>query len=87
MRDNSALFISRDALMSSKKLSFEEQLKSLEDIVANLEKGDLPLEDSLAQFEKGVKLTRECQQLLDQAQQKITILTQDGEEPEVYTKE
>ncbi|WP_444996747.1 exodeoxyribonuclease VII small subunit [Aliikangiella sp. IMCC44359] len=73
--------------MGSKKLSFEEQLKSLEDIVSKLEKGDLPLEDSLAQFEKGVKLTRECQLLLDQAQQKVTILTQDGEEPEVYTKD
>ncbi len=87
MRDNSALFIRRDTFMGSKKLSFEEQLKSLEDIVSKLEKGDLPLEDSLAQFEKGVKLTRECQLLLDQAQQKVTILTQDGEEPEVYTKD
>ncbi len=62
--------------MSPKKLTFEDQLKALEVIVENLEKGELPLEESLAQFESGVKLTRECQQMLDKAQQKVSILTQ-----------
>jgi len=73
--------------MSAKKPSFEEQLASLESIVEKLEKGDLALEDSLAQFEKGVKLTRDCQNLLDQAQQKVAILTQDNDQLEDFSKE
>lgn len=73
--------------MGTKKQSFESQLQALEAIVEQLEKGELPLEDSLAQFEKGVKLTRECQQLLDKAQQKVAILTQDGENLEAFDKE
>ena len=73
--------------MSAKKPSFEEQLASLESIVEKLEKGDLPLEDSLAEFEKGVKMTRDCQQLLDQAQQKVAILTQDNDQLEDFSKD
>ncbi|MET1257367.1 exodeoxyribonuclease VII small subunit [Aliikangiella maris] len=73
--------------MSAEKLSFEDQLKQLEAIVESLEKGELPLEDSLSQFEKGVKLTRQCQQLLDEAQQKVTLLTQNGETPFTVTEE
>lgn len=73
--------------MGTKKQSFEAQLEALEAIVEQLEKGELPLEDSLAQFEKGVKLTRACQQLLDQAQQKVAVLTQDGENLEEFDKE
>lgn len=73
--------------MSSKKQTFEDRLKTLETIVENLEKGELPLEDSLLQFEQGVKLTRECQQLLDQAQQKIAILTQDGEQLQDFSQD
>lgn len=73
--------------MSSNKTSFEAQLKSLEAIVASLEKGELPLEDSLQQFEKGVQLTRECQALLDKAQQKVAILTKNGEKLEEFSKE
>jgi exodeoxyribonuclease VII small subunit len=87
MGDNSALFATRVRAMSTKKPSFEEQLQALETIVEKLEKGDLPLESSLAQFEKGVKLTRECQQLLDQAQQKVTILTQDGGSLDEFSKD
>ena len=69
----------RKISMTAKKQTFEQQLNSLELIVEDLEKGELPLEDSLAQFEKGVKLTRECQKLLDKAQQKVAILSQDGD--------
>jgi exodeoxyribonuclease VII small subunit len=65
--------------MAAKKQTFESQLQSLENIVENLEQGELPLEESLTQFEQGVKLTRECQSLLDKAQQKVKILCQDGE--------
>lgn len=73
--------------MSSSKQTFEEQLTALEKIVDNLEKGDLPLEESLLQFENGVKLTRECQQLLDQAKQKVAILTQQDGTLESFPKE
>jgi len=73
--------------MSAKKQSFEEQLQALEAIVSQLEKGELPLEESLAQFEKGVKLTRKCQQMLDTAQQKVSILTKDNEQLEEFPKE
>ncbi len=71
--------------MSVKKQTFEEQLKSLEAIVDSLEKGELPLEDSLAQFEKGVKLTRDCQKLLDNAEQKVAILSQNGEKLDAFS--
>ncbi|MGX5175161.1 exodeoxyribonuclease VII small subunit [Aliikangiella sp. IMCC44653] len=73
--------------MATKKVSFEAQLESLETIVESLEKGDLPLEESLAQFEKGVKLTRECQKLLDSAQQKVTILSQTDDQLEPFDKD
>ena len=54
--------------------SFEESLKKLETIVDQLEKGDLPLEDSLKLFEEGVQLSRECQKHLELAEGKVEIL-------------
>jgi exodeoxyribonuclease VII small subunit len=57
-------------------LAFEEALAELESIVDTLEKGDLTLEQSLAAFERGVKLTRTCQKALDEAEQKVRILTE-----------
>jgi exodeoxyribonuclease VII small subunit len=54
--------------------SFEESLAELEQIVALLEQGDVSLEDSLKSFERGVNLTRTCQQALQEANQKIQIL-------------
>jgi exodeoxyribonuclease VII small subunit len=57
-------------------LAFEEALAELESIVDTLEKGDLTLEQSLAAFERGVKLTRTCQKALDKAEQKVRILTE-----------
>jgi len=62
--------------------TFENSLAELEDLVETLEKGDLSLEDSLKSFERGVVLTRTCQEALKQAEQKIQILTDkriDGE--------
>ncbi|MEE9492371.1 MAG: exodeoxyribonuclease VII small subunit [Gammaproteobacteria bacterium] len=53
---------------------FEGQLKELESIVENMEKGDLSLDESLKQFEQGIKLTRTCQQALKTAEQKVEIL-------------
>ncbi len=54
---------------------FESKLKRLEEIVKKMEQGDLELDESLKLFEEGVKLTKECQSHLSQAEQKVKILT------------
>lgn len=54
--------------------SFEDQLKSLEGIVEKLEKGDLPLEESIKLFEQGVVLSNACKQELENAEGKVQIL-------------
>ena len=54
--------------------SFEDGIKRLSDIVQTLERGDLPLEESLSLFEEGVKLSRASQQRLDAAQKKVETL-------------
>jgi exodeoxyribonuclease VII small subunit len=56
-------------------INFEESVAKLEDIVKQLEKGDLTLEESLKQFENGIGLARHCQNVLNQAEQKIELLT------------
>ena len=65
---------------TNKKSTFESQLAALEEIVNHLEKGDLPLNDSLNQFEKGIKLTKDCQQILSQAEQKVMLLSEDNDQ-------
>jgi exodeoxyribonuclease VII small subunit len=62
--------------------TFEQALNELEDHVRRLDSGELPLDDSLQVFESGVKLVRECQELLDGAEQRITELT--GEPVETH---
>jgi len=59
--------------MTSEK-SFESSLDELEQIVRQLEGGDLPLDRSLELFERGVRLSRECQRRLDEAERKVEIL-------------
>lgn len=59
--------------------SFEKSLDELEKIVARLEAGDLPLEESLKLFEEGVKLSRSCRERLTNAERRIEILMSDGE--------
>jgi exodeoxyribonuclease VII small subunit len=54
--------------------TFEESLKQLEVIVAQLERGDLPLEDSIKIFEEGMRLSEHCKQELDAAEGKVQIL-------------
>jgi exodeoxyribonuclease VII small subunit len=62
-------------------LAFEKSLKELENLVEKLEQGDLSLEASLQHFERGVQLTRTCQQALKNAEQKVEILLKkDGQE-------
>ena len=56
----------------------EKSLVELEDIVQQLEDGDLPLEKALKQFEKGVKLSRDCQTALRAAEQRVQILMKDS---------
>ena len=65
--------------MAQKKKTFEENLAELETIIAQLESGDAPLDKCISMFEDGVKLSDECIKMIDEAQQKITILTQKGE--------
>jgi exodeoxyribonuclease VII small subunit len=63
-----------------KKIDFEASLGQLEELVEQMEEGELSLEDSLKAFEQGVKLTRDCQQALKEAEQKIQLLIeQNGE--------
>jgi exodeoxyribonuclease VII small subunit len=58
--------------------SFESSLEALERIVRELERGDLPLEESLQLFEQGVRLSRECQERLNQAERRIELLLRDA---------
>jgi exodeoxyribonuclease VII small subunit len=59
----------------TKGVDFEAAMSELEGIVERLEHGDLPLEESLKQFERGVELTRTCQAALKQAEQKVRVLS------------
>jgi exodeoxyribonuclease VII small subunit len=61
------------------EIKFEEALKKLEKIVAELESGKLPLDDSLKKYEEGVKLSRFCHKALQAAQKKVQVLTKKGE--------
>lgn len=58
-------------------LSFEQSLNELETIVVSLEQGEVSLDDALKQFERGIKLVRQSQAKLEQAQQKVSILLDD----------
>ena len=59
---------------SKRQPDLEKSLNELEKIVAELEEGDIPLEQALKQFEKGVKLSRDCQSALQAAEQRVKIL-------------
>ncbi|MDX6694952.1 MAG: exodeoxyribonuclease small subunit [Blastocatellia bacterium] len=59
--------------------NFEASLAALEKVVRELERGDLPLEESLKLFERGVKLSRECQERLNQAERRVEVLLRDTE--------
>jgi len=81
-----------DRIMAAKKDSppdFEAALDELEKLVALMEEGDLPLEETLKQFEKGIKLTRQCQKSLAEAEQKVEILVEKSgrSEPETFEPE
>ena len=73
----------------SKGPDFEHALGELESVVDRLEHGDLPLEEALKQFERGIELTRACQSSLKQAEQRVEILLQKNPEaaPEPFEPE
>ena len=60
--------------------SFEENMEELEKVVAELERGDLNLDDSVSRFEQGIKISKECSKILEEAEKKITILVKKDDE-------
>ena len=70
---------------SEQPRSFEASLEALERIVRQLESGDLPLEKSLELFEQGIRLSRECQERLSQAERRIEVLLRDNQGRAVVT--
>ncbi len=73
--------VSDDQRESATAFDFETAMAELEAIVRRLEQGELSLEASLAQFERGITLARQCQQALDEAQRRVEILTAQGPRP------
>jgi exodeoxyribonuclease VII small subunit len=67
----------------NKTPDFEEALAELEGLVERLERGDLPLDEALKTFERGVELTRHCQSSLKSAQQKVEILLKRGNSTDI----
>lgn len=55
-------------------MSFEKNMENLEKIVQELENGDLNLDDSIKKFEEGMKISKECNKILENAEKKITVL-------------
>ena len=65
------------------RLDFETAMRDLEALVERLEQGDLPLEESVAAFERGMQLTRSCQSALTEAEQKVEILLKKAGTPAI----
>jgi len=83
---NVSPLIPPDPLMPDKNTpqpDFEAAMDELEKLVTRMEEGDLPLEETLKQFERGIELTRKCQKALADAEQKVEILVEKAGEAEV----
>lgn len=61
------------------KVNFEETIKQLEEIAVQLEKGDLNLDESVEKFEQGMRLSKQCSKILEEAEKRITILLKNSE--------
>ena len=61
-------------MQEQETVSFEENMKKLEEIAAELEKGELDLDTSVSKFEEGMKISKECNEMLEKAEKKITML-------------
>jgi len=70
-----------------KAVDFEQKLNQLESLVNDMEQGSLTLEDSLKAFEEGIKITRECQQALKEAELRVDMLTRDSDSPTEFVPE
>lgn len=70
---------SADTPITHDVAQFEASLKELEAVVVRMEQGEQTLEDSLRDFERGVQLTRLCQNMMSNAQQRVEILTREGQ--------
>ncbi|HSG97917.1 MAG TPA: exodeoxyribonuclease VII small subunit [Woeseiaceae bacterium] len=66
-------------MTDASKINLEKSLAELEKLVDELETGDLPLEQAMKKFEEGIKLTRDCQAALQEAEQKVEILLKSAE--------
>ncbi len=67
-------------------MNFSEKMSELDKILRRLEGEALPLEEALSEFEKGIGLVRECRAYLEEAKQKVALLTDDGEVPFQHNK-
>lgn len=61
------------------EMSFEDAMRELEKVVTDLERGDVPLEQSIALYERGAQLKQRCQTKLKEAEEKVALITQDGD--------
>jgi len=69
------------------KLTFEEAMKQLEEIVKQLEDEDLPLEKAISYYEQGMKLSKLCNDLLEDAEKKVTLLVEENNEKKPFAGE
>jgi len=70
--------IDPDPVAAENGRTFEEMMERLENLVARLEHGDLPLEESIRAFEEGIRLVKQCTAVLGEAEKRIQRLTQEG---------
>lgn len=68
-------------------LNFEEAMKKLETLAQELEKDDLSLDESVKKFEEGMEISKKCKEILEDAEKRITILTENGENDFVQPEE
>ena len=61
------------------EMSFEDAMRELEKVVGDLERGDVPLEKSIALYERGAQLKQRCQTKLKEAEEKVALITQEGD--------
>ena len=71
---------SEEKMEDNKEINFEDTMKKLENIANELEKGDLDLDTSVSKFEEGMKLSKKCNEILENAEKRISILINNGED-------
>ena len=72
--------------MDKKDIKFEDKIQELENITKELESDEISLDDSITKFEAGMKISKECKEMLDNVEKRITILI-DGEEKDFIQEE